>query len=191
MKCTSLGFFSDVKIIQNKIYQDERGFFLEAFNERKVLGALSKNIDFVQDNHSRSKKGVLRGLHYQRNPNAQAKLIRVAKGAILDVVVDIRTHSKHFGKSQSIEINEKNAYMIFVPEGYAHGFLSLENDTDVIYKTNNFYCQESDGSLAWNDPSLEINWEFDKYKINAPIVSHKDQIAATLKELGSKKLLFP
>jgi dTDP-4-dehydrorhamnose 3,5-epimerase len=191
MKCSNLSIFTEVKIIENIIHRDERGFFLEAFNTKKIFNSLSQEVNFVQDNHSRSKKGVLRGLHFQRNPNAQAKLIRVAKGAILDVVIDIRTKSMNFGKWASIEINEQNACMLYVPEGFAHGFLTVENDTDVIYKTNNFYVPNSDGSLAWNDIDLNINWEFNKYEIKEPIVSNKDQTALTLKQLNEKKLLFP
>ncbi len=191
MKFSNLGIFNEVKIIENHVYSDDRGFFLEAFNKKKFSDILSKEINFVQDNHSRSKKGVLRGLHFQRNPNAQAKLIRVSKGAILDVVVDIRKQSKYFGRWGSIEISEKNAHMLFVPEGFAHGFLVIENDTDVIYKTNNFYHPDSDASLAWNDSDLKINWHLNKYLIEKPVVSAKDNAALTLKQLSSKGLLFP
>ena len=191
MKCANLGVFTEVKVIQNTIHEDKRGFFLEAFNKKILFKYLSEEINFVQDNHSRSKKGVIRGLHFQRNPFAQAKLIRVTKGAILDVVVDIRLTSKNFGKWASIEINEKNAYMLFIPEGFAHGFLTIENNTDVLYKTNNFYTPDSDGSLLWNDPDIGINWELKSYKIENPIISKKDRNALNLEELNEKKLLFP
>ncbi|OUT99090.1 MAG: dTDP-4-dehydrorhamnose 3,5-epimerase [Betaproteobacteria bacterium TMED41] len=191
MKCSNLGVFTEVKVIQNTIHEDKRGFFLEAFNKKILFKYLSEEINFVQDNHSRSKKGVIRGLHFQRNPFAQAKLIRVTKGAILDVVVDIRLTSKNFGKWASIEINEKNAYMLFIPEGFAHGFLTIENNTDVLYKTNNFYTPDSDGSLLWNDPDIGINWELKSYKIENPIISKKDRNALNLGELNEKKLLFP
>jgi len=191
MKCANLGVFTEVKVIQNTIHEDKRGFFLEAFNKKILFKYLSEEINFVQDNHSRSKKGVIRGLHFQRNPFAQAKLIRVTKGAILDVVVDIRLTSKNFGKWASIEINEKNAYMLFIPEGFAHGFLTIENNTDVLYKTNNFYTPDSDGSLLWNDPDIGINWELKSYKIENPIISKKDRNALNLGELNEKKLLFP
>ncbi len=191
MKCSNLGVFTEVKVIQNTIHEDKRGFFLEAFNKKILFKYLSEEINFVQDNHSRSKKGVIRGLHFQRNPFAQAKLIRVTKGAILDVVVDIRLTSKNFGKWASIEINEKNAYMLFIPEGFAHGFLTIENNTDVLYKTNNFYTPDSDGSLLWNDPDIGINWELKSYKIENPIISKKDRNALNLEELNEKKLLFP
>ena len=191
MKCSNLGVFTEVKVIQNTIHEDKRGFFLEAFNKKILFKYLSEEINFVQDNHSRSKKGVIRGLHFQRNPFAQAKLIRVTKGAILDVVVDIRLTSKNFGKWASIEINEKNAYMLFIPKGFAHGFLTIENNTDVLYKTNNFYTPDSDGSLLWNDPDIGINWELKSYKIENPIISKKDRNALNLGELNEKKLLFP
>ena len=190
MKCSNLGIFSEVKIIENVIHSDERGFFLESYNKKKFCKLFPPEINFVQDNHSRSKKGVLRGLHFQCHPNAQAKLLRVAKGAILDVVVDIRVKSKNFGKWESIEINENNALMLFVPEGFAHGFLATENDTDVIYKTNNFYAPNSDGTLIWDDPLININWQLEHHKITSPIISSKDQNALTLKQLSEKKLLF-
>ena len=191
MKCSNLGIFSEVKIIQNIVHSDDRGFFLESFNKQKFFNIFPQEINFVQDNHSRSRKGVLRGLHFQLNPNAQAKLLRVARGAILDVVVDLRVKSKNFGKWESLEINENNSLMLFIPEGFAHGFLAIENDTDVIYKTNNFYAPNSDGTLVWNDPLININWGFDDYKITNPIISNKDKAAMTLEQLSEKNLLFP
>ena len=191
MKCSNLGIFSEVKIIQNIVHSDDRGFFLESFNKKKFFNIFPQEINFVQDNHSRSRKGVLRGLHFQLNPNAQAKLLRVARGAILDVVVDLRVKSKNFGKWESLEINENNSFMLFIPEGFAHGFLAIENDTDVIYKTNNFYAPNSDGTLVWNDPLININWGFDDYKITNPIISNKDKAAMTLEQLSEKNLLFP
>ena len=191
MKCSNLGIFSEVKIIQNIVHSDDRGFFLESFNKQKFFNIFPQEINFVQDNHSRSRKGVLRGLHFQLNPNAQAKLLRVARGAILDVVVDLRVKSKNFGKWESLEINENNSLMLFIPEGFAHGFLAIENDTDVIYKTNNFYAPNSDGTLVWNDPLININWGLDDYKITNLIISNKDKAAMTLEQLSEKNLLFP
>ena len=191
MKCSNIGIVSQVKIIQNIVHTDDRGFFLESFNKKKFFNIFPQEINFVQDNHSRSRKGVLRGLHFQLNPNAQAKLLRVARGAILDVVVDLRVKSKNFGKWESLEINENNSLMLFIPEGFAHGFLAIENDTDVIYKTNNFYAPNSDGTLVWNDPLININWGFDDYKITNPIISNKDKAAMTLEQLSEKNLLFP
>ena len=191
MKCSNLGIFSEVKIIQNIVHSDDRGFFLKSFNKKKFFNILPQEINFVQDNHSRSRKGVLRGLHFQLNPNAQAKLLRVARGAILDVVVDLRVKSKNFGKWESLEINENNSLMLFIPEGFAHGFLAIENDTDVIYKTNNFYAPNSDGTLVWNDPLININWGLDDYKITNLIISNKDKAAMTLEQLSEKNLLFP
>tara|TARA_A100001011_G_scaffold192294_1_gene200936 strand:+ start:1076 stop:1651 length:576 start_codon:yes stop_codon:yes gene_type:complete len=191
MKCSNLGIFSEVKIIQNIVHTDDRGFFLESFNKKKFFNIFPQEINFVQDNHSRSRKGVLRGLHFQLNPNAQAKLLRVARGAILDVVVDLRVKSKNFGKWESLEINENNSLMLFIPEGFAHGFLAIENDTDVIYKTNNFYAPNSDGTLVWNDPLININWGLDDYKITNLIISNKDKAAMTLEQLSEKNLLFP
>jgi dTDP-4-dehydrorhamnose 3,5-epimerase len=190
MKLSNLGLFNEVKVLENNVYSDERGFFLEAFNEKRFNKILNSKITFVQDNHSRSKKGVLRGLHFQRTPFPQAKLVRVAKGSILDVVVDIRIYSKNFGKWESIELSERNSLMLYVPEGFAHGFLAIENDSDVIYKTNNFYHPESDRSLNWSDSNLMIDWKLNIYKIENPILSEKDHSAPSLIELKKNKSLF-
>ena len=190
MEFFNLGLFNEVKILKNVVYSDDRGFFLEAFNKKKFQETLDMEINFVQDNHSRSKKGVIRGLHFQREPFAQAKLVRVVKGSILDVVVDIRANSVNFGKWEAIELSEKNKLMLFVPEGFAHGFLTIENDSDVIYKTNNFYDPSSDTVLNWNDTSININWNFNFYGITKPYLSEKDLHAPSLNELKRKKLLF-
>ncbi len=133
---------------------------------------------------------MLRGLHFQREPSAQAKLVRVVKGSILDVVVDIRVKSANFGKWESVELSEKNKLMLFVPEGFAHGFLTIENDSDVIYKTNNFYDPSSDTVLNWNDSSTAVNWNLNFYGINEPCLSEKDQRAPSLNELKRNNLLF-
>ena len=186
----NLGLFNEVKILKNVVYSDQRGFFLEAFNKKEFQDTLNIEINFVQDNHSRSKKGVLRGLHFQREPFAQAKLVRVVKGSILDVVVDIRINSVNFGKWEAIELSEKNKLMLFVPEGFAHGFLTIENDSDVIYKTNNFYNPSSDMVLNWSDSSININWNLNFYGISKPCLSEKDQLAPSLNELKRKNLLF-
>ncbi len=190
MESSNLGIFNEVKILKNVVFSDERGFFLESFNKKKFQETLNLKINFVQDNHSRSKKGVLRGLHFQREPSAQAKLVRVVKGSILDVVVDIRVKSANFGKWESVELSEKNKLMLFVPEGFAHGFLTIENDSDVIYKTNNFYDPSSDTVLNWNDSSTAVNWNLNFYGINEPCLSEKDQRAPSLNELKRNNLLF-
>jgi dTDP-4-dehydrorhamnose 3,5-epimerase len=147
----------DVLIIKPDVFQDERGYFFESFNEEKFR---KNGIDahFVQDNESKSQKGVLRGLHFQRPPFAQGKLVRVMKGSVLDVAVDLRHDSPWFGKSVSIVLSESNKWMYWIPEGFAHGFLTLEDNTVFFYKCTNFYSKSAEGSIRWNDPDLNIDW---------------------------------
>jgi dTDP-4-dehydrorhamnose 3,5-epimerase len=155
VKKTSL---DGVVIITPARFGDDRGFFSETYNERRFQEA---GIDarFVQDNHSRSaNKGTVRGLHYQAPPFAQAKLVRVTAGKILDVAVDARPSSPTFGKHVCVELSAENGAQLFVPEGFLHGFVTLEPDTHVIYKVNNYYDRESDGAVRWDDPSLAVNW---------------------------------
>lgn len=166
-------------IIEPKIFEDGRGYFLESY--RKDL--FSKNgieLDFVQDNQSLSQKGVLRGLHFQKPPHTQAKLIRVLKGSVLDVVVDIRNDSMTYGKSFTIELSERNMTMLYVPGGFAHGFLTLEDNTLFSYKCSNYYNKESEDSILWNDENLSIDW-----KITNPILSDKDQQSRNFNEFES------
>jgi dTDP-4-dehydrorhamnose 3,5-epimerase len=171
--------FDGLFIIQPKCFEDERGYFFESYNQNdfKKNGL---NLNFVQDNQSLSHKGVLRGLHFQNPPFAQAKLVRVIKGAVLDVVVDIRKKSKTFGKHFSIELNEHNKTMIYIPEGFAHGFLTLQDETIFFYKCTNFYNKAYEDCILWNDPSLNINWG-----ITNPIVSEKDSLAKPFSQLNS------
>ena len=171
----------DVIIIEPTLFHDERGWFMELFNEERFHTDLKKlNLPiprpFVQDNLSCSKKGVLRGLHYQRSPYEQGKLIHVIKGAIHDAIVDIRQSSPTFGCSFSIELNAKNKLMLWIPEGFAHGFMSLQNDTQVVYKTTQFYNKDSECSINWNDPILNIKWP----KISKLIINEKDKLAPLL-----------
>ncbi|MCX6761666.1 MAG: dTDP-4-dehydrorhamnose 3,5-epimerase [Candidatus Moranbacteria bacterium] len=159
-----------VFLIKPKVNGDHRGFFLETYREEEFLAA-GIDVKFVQDNHSFSaEKGVLRGLHFQWPPFAQAKLVRVVKGKLLDVVVDLRKDSPTFGQWESFELSEENFQMLFVPRGMAHGFCVLETDTHFLYKTDNYYNAESDAGIAWNDPELKITWP-----IASPILSEKDQ----------------
>ena len=156
----------DVVIIEPTVFEDERGWFMESFNEdrfHRELQNLGLPIpsSFAQDNHSYSKKGVLRGLHYQVHPHAQGKLVRVVNGAAYDVVVDIRESSPTFGQWVGIELNTTNKYSFWIPEGFAHGFLALEEDTHFLYKTTNFYNKECERSIRWDDPNLAINWPMD------------------------------
>jgi len=153
----------DVVIVEPQVFGDERGWFMESFNEKRFHDELAKlglpaPRPFVQDNHSCSNKGVLRGLHFQTSPYAQGKLVRVVKGSAFDVAVDIRPHSKTFGQHVSIELNENNKKMFWVPEGFAHGFVALEDDTHFLYKTTNYYNKESEGAIRWDDSELSIEW---------------------------------
>jgi len=155
-------------VLKPKVFEDERGYFYESYNQNlfKLAGI---NFDFVQDNQSLSQKGVLRGLHFQNPPHAQGKLVRVITGSVYDVAVDIRKDSKTYGKWFGLELTEKNKWMMFVPPGFAHGFLTLENNTIFSYKCTNFYNKASEDCLLWNDKDLKIDWNFDK-----PLLSAKD-----------------
>lgn len=166
-------------IIKPKVFEDDRGYFFESYNQN-VFSNLGINVNFVQDNQSLSGKNVLRGLHFQNTPFAQAKLVRVIKGSVLDVAVDIRKNSPTYGKHLSIELTEKNKTMFYIPEGFAHGFLTLEDETIFSYKCTNFYNKESEGCILWNDPVLNINWN-----VNHPIISDKDKVGTLFKDFNS------
>ena len=170
-------------IIEPQIFEDGRGFFLESYNYNTFKEIGIENI-FVQDNHSKSLKGVLRGLHFQKEEYSQAKLVRVLKGAVLDIVVDLRKNSETFGKYVAVELNEKNKKMLFIPKGFAHGFLTLEDDTEFVYKCDNFYNPKSEVGIIWNDIDLNIDWNLDKYNIKEKelIISEKDKKNITFKE---------
>jgi dTDP-4-dehydrorhamnose 3,5-epimerase len=165
-------------IIQPKCFEDARGYFFESYNENEFKKA-GLHLNFVQDNQSLSQKGVLRGLHFQHPPHAQGKLVRVIKGAVLDVVIDIRKKSPTFGKYFALELNEQNKTMLYVPEGFAHGFLTLEDNTIFFYKCTNFYNKAAEDCILWNDPALNINWN-----ISNPLVSEKDSLAKPLSEIN-------
>jgi len=164
-------------IITPDVFQDDRGFFLETYN-RDVFKKNGLPINFVQDNRSISKKHVLRGLHFQKPPYAQGKLVSVAQGAVLDVAVDLRPHSSTFGKWKSVLLSSDNKLIFWIPEGFAHGFVALEDDTVFQYKCTNVYHKESEGIIRWNDPDLNIEWG-----VTNPILSEKDANAPLLKEL--------
>lgn len=149
--------FPGLLIIEPKVFGDERGFFMESWNENNFNKAVGKKVTFVQDNHSKSALGVLRGLHYQVQ-NPQAKLVRVTQGSVLDVAVDLRNSSPSFGKSISIELSEQNKRQLWIPEGFAHGFLVLSDFADFLYKTTDYYHPASERCLLWNDPTLAIDW---------------------------------
>ena len=167
-----------VVIIEPKVFNDERGYFFESYNQ-KNFNSLVKEITFVQDNESCSQYGVIRGLHFQKSPYAQSKLVRVVKGRVLDVAVDIRHGSPTFGKHVKVELTENNHLQFFIPKGFAHGFAVLSETAVFQYKCDNFYAPQSEGGIAWNDPDLNIDWRIPKDKI---ILSEKDKIHPILKE---------
>lgn len=169
----------DVLILEPKVFGDERGFFFESFNSREFEQATGLKRNFVQDNHSRSMKGVLRGLHCQiKQP--QGKLVRVVAGEVFDVAVDIRPGSKTFGKWVGEILSAENKRQLWVPEGFAHGFLVLSEYAEFLYKTTDYYAPEHERCIRWNDPELGIEWPL----IEKPQLSKKDAIAATLREVG-------
>jgi dTDP-4-dehydrorhamnose 3,5-epimerase len=161
----------DVKIIEPTVFADDRGFFLESFNQAKFEAAIGRSAAFVQDNHSRSGKGVLRGLHYQLPPHAQAKLVRVVAGEVYDVAVDIRRSSPTFGQWVGVFLSEENKRQLWIPEGFAHGFLTLSDRVEFLYKTTNYYAPESDCGIRWDDPKIAIDWK----SVGALTLSTKDQ----------------
>ena len=162
---------TDVKLIEPKVFGDDRGFFLESWNQN-VFDAAGIDVRFVQDNHSRSSRGVLRGLHYQMDP-AQGKLVRVVAGAVFDVAVDMRASSPTFGHWVGYELSARNHRMLWIPQGFAHGFLTLEDGTDFLYKCTDFYAPASEHCLAWNDSTVAVDWPLDGV---TPLVSDKDRV---------------
>ncbi|MBI6633634.1 dTDP-4-dehydrorhamnose 3,5-epimerase [Pseudomonas paralactis] len=172
----------DVLIIEPKVFGDERGFFYESFNAREFEKASGLQLQFVQDNHSRSQKGVLRGLHYQVE-HAQGKLVRVTAGEVLDVAVDIRRSSPHFGKWTSVRLSAQNNRQLWIPPGFAHGFVVLSDSAEFLYKTTDYYTPSAERCIRWDDPELNIDWQLTA----TPTLSAKDQNGKTLKEAD----LFP
>ena len=169
---------ADVKIIEPKVFGDSRGFFLETFEKKRYQEMLNIEYDFVQDNHSRSTKGVLRGLHYQTQ-NAQGKLVRVVRGEVFDVAVDIRPNSPTYGEWQGVILSEENKNQFWIPPGLAHGFLVLSDIADFEYKCTDYYNHGFEGCLIWNDPDVGIKWPE-----LTPLLSEKDQYGKRLKELS-------
>lgn len=171
-----------VLIIEPKVFGDERGFFYESFNARAFEAATGLNTQFVQDNHSRSQKGVLRGLHYQLE-NTQGKLVRVTAGEVLDVAVDIRRSSPHFGRWGAVRLSAENHRQLWIPEGFAHGFVVLSDFAEFLYKTTDYYTPSAERCIRWDDPTLAIDWQLSE----APQLSAKDQAGKFLLEAD----LFP
>ncbi len=169
----------DLYIIKPMVFTDERGYFFESYNKELFL-KMGIDRNFVQDNESFSHKGVLRGLHFQRPPFAQGKLVRVVSGAVLDVAVDLRKASPTYGQWVSVELTQENKWMYWIPPGFAHGFVALEDNTTFIYKCTNIYNRESEGSIRWNDPDLNIDWQ-----VEQPMLSEKDKNVPWFRDLDS------
>jgi dTDP-4-dehydrorhamnose 3,5-epimerase len=172
--------FRDLLILEPAVFSDSRGSFFESFNEAKFRIETGLNISFVQDNESTSTKNVIRGMHFQVPPKGQAKLVRVVKGAVLDVVIDLRKTEPTFGQHFKIELTAENKRQLYVPEGFAHGFLVLEDQTVFSYKCSNYYSKELESSLRWNDPAFAIEWGTEK-----PILSDRDNEAIFWSEFQS------
>ena len=172
----------DVLIIEPKVFGDARGFFYESFNAKAFAQATGISTEFVQDNHSRSQKGVLRGLHYQIE-NAQGKLVRVTAGEVLDIAVDIRRSSKTFGQWVGVRLSAENHRQLWVPQGFAHGFVVLSDSAEFLYKTTDYYTPAAERCIRWDDPELAIDWQLDR----TPLLSGKDQQGSDLKDAD----LFP
>ncbi|WP_270671144.1 MULTISPECIES: dTDP-4-dehydrorhamnose 3,5-epimerase [unclassified Aeromonas] len=171
----------EVLIFEPKVFGDERGFFFESFNHKLFEEAVGYPVTFVQDNHSKSSKGVLRGLHYQLPPYAQGKLVRCVAGEVFDVAVDIRKSSSTFGQWIGVHLSAENKRQLWIPEGFAHGFVTLSENADFLYKTTNYYHRESEGSIRWDDPQVGIEWP-----INNVLLSGKDQQGLSLSDYISK-----
>ncbi|SHI94728.1 dTDP-4-dehydrorhamnose 3,5-epimerase [Aquimarina spongiae] len=173
-------FLEGCFIVEPGVYKDNRGYFFESFNQQEFVGKTGVDVDFIQDNQSFSTKGVLRGLHFQKGDFAQAKLVRVVRGEVLDVVVDLRKDSKTFKQSFSVILNEKNNYQLYIPRGFAHGFLTLSESSIFSYKCDNYYHKESESGIRFDDADLGIDWKWDKSEI---ILSDKDKELPSFKEL--------
>lgn len=171
----------DVKIIEPRVFGDNRGYFFESFSLRNFKEMVA-DVDFVQDNESKSCYGVVRGLHFQKPPYAQAKLVRVVKGKVLDVAVDLRKGSPTFGKYVSVELSDENHRLLYIPKGFAHGFAVLSEDVIFQYKCDEYYAPQSEGAVAWDDPDLGIDW---KLPLENVILSEKDKCHPRLKDIDS------
>lgn len=169
----------EVLVIEPKVFGDERGFFFESFNQGQFEALTGLSVNFVQDNHSASSRGVLRGLHFQRDPMAQGKLVRVVRGEVFDVAVDVRPDSPTFGQWVGERLSAENKRQLWIPRGFAHGFVVLSSEAEFLYKTDNYYSPQHERSIRWDDPAIGIQWPIDQ----APTLSAKDAAAPTLSEL--------
>lgn len=172
-----------VKIVVPKVFFDDRGYFFESFNDKEFREKVC-DTTFVQDNQSKSCKGTLRGLHWQAPPFAQSKLVRVTKGAVIDVAVDIRVGSPTFGKHVAVELTDENNLQLFIPRGFAHGFIALTDNVIFQYKCDNLYNKESERAVRWDS----INWDLEKYNIETPLLSDKDKVHKLLSEINKNEL---
>ena len=172
-----------VKIVVPKVFFDDRGYFFESFNDKEFREKVC-DTTFVQDNQSKSCKGTLRGLHWQAPPFAQSKLVRVIKGAVIDVAVDIRVGSPTFGKHVAVELTDENNLQLFIPRGFAHGFIALTDNVIFQYKCDNLYNKESERAVRWDS----INWDLEKYSIETPLLSDKDKVHKLLSEMNENEL---
>lgn len=169
-------------VIEPEVFGDSRGYFFESFSKRKFEEATGILVDFVQDNESKSSYGVIRGLHFQKAPYAQAKLVRVIKGRVLDVAVDLRPDSPTFGKYRTMELSEENHLQFFIPKGFAHGFSVLSEEAVLQYKCDEYYAPDHEGGIAWDDPELNIDWMIPEDKV---IVSKKDTVYPSFREIAA------
>lgn len=169
----------DCFILEPKVFEDERGYFMESFNQKTFNDGIGHNVTFVQDNQSFSTRGVLRGLHYQCGEHAQAKLVRVLTGEVLDVAVDIRPNSETYGQSFSILLSAENSKQLYIPRGFAHGFIVLSETATFFYKCDNLYNKESEGGVIYNDPTLNIDWRMAEKEF---IISEKDKVLPTIEK---------
>ncbi|SDQ14414.1 dTDP-4-dehydrorhamnose 3,5-epimerase [Flagellimonas zhangzhouensis] len=163
-------------ILEPRVFEDERGYFFESFNHKAFCKAIGQEVNFVQDNQSFSNKGVLRGLHFQKGKHAQAKLVRVLKGRVLDVAVDLRQDSETYGQHVSVELTSDNNKQLFIPRGFAHGFVVLSDTAKFIYKCDNYYCKMSEGGIRFDTPELKIDWKLEQKDL---LLSEKDKILPT------------
>ena len=179
MQATPLDI-ADVVLIEPKLFGDARGFFFESFNAQAFADATGVTLPFVQDNHSRSRRGVLRGLHYQLAPKAQGKLVRCVRGAVFDVAVDIRRDSPTFGRWSGAVLSEDNQHQLWIPPGLAHGFVVLTDTADFLYKTTDYYSPAHERAIRWDDPAIGIDWQLAAHGIPEPVLSDKDRTSARL-----------
>ena len=190
LKSNKNSLISDLYSIEPKVFEDERGFFFESWNNVTFNKLIGKSISFLQDNHSFSIKGVLRGLHYQLNPKAQGKLIRCVKGEIFDVAIDMRKNSETFGEWASIKLSERNKTQLWIPEGFAHGFLTLSENAEILYKTTNLWEKDLERTINWNDSNISIKWPLNSISFEKPLLSEKDNNGISFEEAINNSEIF-